>query len=131
MVHKIPMSSKYFLVNQNYIIAGFLWGFFLVLQLQTVKRAGTGQDTDQHSDKIRWSIQVTMNKGSLTYPHPKIHVSEACSLPATHQVWVEVQLAEGICSENIFLHLLHFFSELGKTKPKYTVRLKMIQQHPT
>lgn len=51
-------------------------------------------------------------------------------LPATHQMWVEVQLAEGICSENIFLHLLHFFSELGETsKTKHTLGLKMIQQH--
>lgn len=53
-------------------------------------------------------------------------------LPATHQMWVEVQLAEGICSENIFLHLLHFFSELGETsKTKHTLGLKMIQQHST
>lgn len=42
--------------------------------------------------------------------------SKAQSFHNTHQVWMEVQLAERVCSENIFLHLLHCFSELGETK---------------
>ena len=92
LVARVPMSSKYFLANQNYTTAGTSWNSrlvkilhsqivfcgFLVLQLQPVKGAGTvhlgtGQDAGQHAqlkdcNKIRQStgkpVQVTMNKGA-------------------------------------------------------------------
>lgn len=157
---KVPMSSKYFLINQNYTIAGtscniglvkilhsqiVLCGF-LVLQLQTVKGAGTaclgtGQDTGQHVElrdynNIRQNTgtpaQVTRNNGaslsSLTCSPPRKECFKAHSFPATHQMRMEVQLAKAICSENIFLHLLHCFSELGETnQTKHMLWLKIIQ----
>lgn len=83
---------------------------------------GTGQDTGQHLElrdcnKIRQRtgkpVQGAMegaSLGSLTCPPPKKVCLKAHSLPATHQVWMKIQLAERICSENIFSHLLHCFS---------------------
>lgn len=44
------MPSKYFLVNQNYTIAGFLW-FFGITAANNEEGwdcLGTGQDMDQH-----------------------------------------------------------------------------------
>lgn len=56
-LHKVPMPSKYFLVNQNYTIAGFLW-FFGITAANNEEGwdcLGTGQDMDQH---LEWQNQV-------------------------------------------------------------------------